>query len=189
MNSKSPLRRSHLVASSIPNIHLFLLSSNSNVSLHVHELQGLVAILTKEVEMVANTRLQLAEAVTQLNSAREALTTAQASISVHAQSHQAMDSAASGAVNEMRQWFDQYATGPGADKWSGYLDAYHRHFDRFRAQDRITLVEVGVQSGGSIEMWRSYFGAEKLKCVAIPLDNNYTKCIASHRLGSIQQHP
>jgi hypothetical protein len=49
------------------------------------------------------------------------------------------------------------------DKWEHYLDAYHRHFDRFRAQERVVVVEVGVQSGGSIEMWRRYFGPKKLE--------------------------
>lgn len=65
--------------------------------------------------------------------------------------------------NELVTWFAQREKGPGLDKWSRYLDAYHRHFNRFRVQDKITIVEVGVQSGGSIEMWRSYFGADKLK--------------------------
>jgi hypothetical protein len=39
-----------------------------------------------------------------------------------------------------------------------YLDAYHRHFERFRSQEKVVMVEVGVQSGGSINMWRNYFG-------------------------------
>jgi len=65
--------------------------------------------------------------------------------------------------NPLQEWFAAYITGPGVHKRSGYLDAYHRHFNNFRYQDKVTFVEVGVQSGGSIEMWRSYFGADKLK--------------------------
>lgn len=42
-------------------------------------------------------------------------------------------------------------------KWEPYLHAYHTHFKRFRDTSLI-LVEVGVQSGGSIDMWRNYFG-------------------------------
>jgi len=66
-------------------------------------------------------------------------------------------------TNELFTWFAHREKGPGAHKWSTYLDTYHQHFNRFRTQDKITLVEVGVQSGGSIEMWQSYFGADKLK--------------------------
>ena len=44
--------------------------------------------------------------------------------------------------------------GPGVDKWSGYLDAYHQHFNKFRSQAKVVMVEVGVQSGGSIRSVR-----------------------------------
>ena len=67
--------------------------------------------------------------------------------------------------NELHDWIKSYTKGPGVDKWMPYLDAYHRHFNRFRSQDKITMVEVGVQSGGSIEMWQAYFGKDKLKYV------------------------
>lgn len=66
-------------------------------------------------------------------------------------------------MNELFTWFAHREKGPGAHKWSTYLDAYHQHFNRFRTQDKITMVEVRVQSGGSIEMWQSYFGVDKLK--------------------------
>ncbi|KAM3569605.1 hypothetical protein VYU27_008298 [Nannochloropsis oceanica] len=73
-------------------------------------------------------------------------------------------------VNELFTWFTDRQKGPGAHKWSTYLDAYHRHFNRFRTQAKITMVEVGVQSGGSIEMWRSYFGADKLNYIGIDIN-------------------
>jgi hypothetical protein len=44
-----------------------------------------------------------------------------------------------------------------------YLDHYHRHFSRFRGQRKVVMVEVGVQSGGSIDMWTHYFGPTKLE--------------------------
>jgi hypothetical protein len=137
------------------------------------ELQRAVHALVKETELVGDMKTQLVEAVTQLKTAQDALMAAQASIAVHAHSSEAADRAVGGAENELRRWFSHYTTGPGADKWSGYLDAYHRHFDRFRIQERVTMVEVGVQSGGSIEMWRSYFGADKLKCVNVMSHPNH----------------
>ena len=73
-------------------------------------------------------------------------------------------------TNDLQRWFDSYHTGPGVHKWLGYLDLYHRHFEKYRNQDKIVFVEVGVQSGGSIEMWKSYFGEEKLDYYGIDVD-------------------
>ena len=42
-------------------------------------------------------------------------------------------------------------------KWLDYFDIYHRAFNRFRGKP-ITLLEIGVQNGGSLWMWREYFG-------------------------------
>jgi len=42
-------------------------------------------------------------------------------------------------------------------KWMHYFDVYHRHFERFRGKP-IVVVEFGVSQGGSLEMWRDYFG-------------------------------
>lgn len=43
------------------------------------------------------------------------------------------------------------------NKWKHYFEIYERHFARFRDRD-ITLLEIGVAGGGSLEIWRSYFG-------------------------------
>jgi hypothetical protein len=42
-------------------------------------------------------------------------------------------------------------------KWVHYLDIYEKHFERFRDKD-VNLLEIGVYTGGSLEMWRDYFG-------------------------------
>lgn len=42
-------------------------------------------------------------------------------------------------------------------KWIHYFDIYHQYFNRFRNKP-ITFLEIGVQNGGSLEMWRKYFG-------------------------------
>lgn len=45
------------------------------------------------------------------------------------------------------------------DKWHHYLPAYDRYFAAFRAaRAPVRLLEIGVFLGGSIELWRSYFG-------------------------------
>jgi len=46
---------------------------------------------------------------------------------------------------------------PLAHKWESYFAPYHKHFARYRGK-KVTFMEVGVQSGGSIAMWRWYFG-------------------------------
>ena len=42
-------------------------------------------------------------------------------------------------------------------KWHHYFGIYHRHFERFRGRAPVVL-EFGVSHGGSLEMWRHYFG-------------------------------
>lgn len=44
-------------------------------------------------------------------------------------------------------------------KWHHYLPIYERHFAAFRGQAP-TVIEVGVQHGGALKMWRDYFGPE-----------------------------
>ena len=43
------------------------------------------------------------------------------------------------------------------NKWPHYFRIYDRHFARFRGAE-VSVVEFGVQHGGSLEMWRDYFG-------------------------------
>jgi hypothetical protein len=42
-------------------------------------------------------------------------------------------------------------------KWLHYLEIYHRHFARYRGASPVVL-EIGVFQGGSLQMWRDYFG-------------------------------
>lgn len=44
-----------------------------------------------------------------------------------------------------------------SDKWDPYFEIYERHIGRFRGAN-VNLVEVGVQNGGSLEMWSKYLG-------------------------------
>ncbi len=42
-------------------------------------------------------------------------------------------------------------------KWNHYFDVYDRHFSAYRGKE-ITVVEIGVFQGGSLQMWKKYFG-------------------------------
>jgi hypothetical protein len=63
------------------------------------------------------------------------------------------------AVNDGNPLRDYFKNNPGRpiDKWLHYFDAYHRHFARFRRTECVVL-EFGVAEGGSLQMWRHYFG-------------------------------
>jgi SAM-dependent methyltransferase len=59
-------------------------------------------------------------------------------------------------MNDLVKYFEAN-TGFAVHKWMHYLDIYDRHFSRFRGQSPVVL-EIGVNSGGSLCMWRDYFG-------------------------------
>jgi hypothetical protein len=42
-------------------------------------------------------------------------------------------------------------------KWIHYFDIYDRHFSPYRGR-KVNIVEFGVSQGGSLQMWRDYFG-------------------------------
>lgn len=63
------------------------------------------------------------------------------------------------ALNPLEAYFDQHTVGPGLWKWRHYFEIYHRHFEKFVGRE-VHIVEIGVFSGGSLEMWRNYFGTD-----------------------------
>lgn len=44
-------------------------------------------------------------------------------------------------------------------KWVHYFDIYERHLARFRGKAPV-MVEIGVMGGGSLAMWKDYFGPD-----------------------------
>jgi len=63
------------------------------------------------------------------------------------------------AGNPLREYFENHTTGHGVWKWEHYFEIYHRHLSKF-AGEGPNVLEIGVYSGGSLEMWHSYFGEE-----------------------------
>lgn len=60
--------------------------------------------------------------------------------------------------NLTKYYFSEEARlGPGIWKFAHYLPVYERHFARFRGTD-VHFLEVGIHSGGSLRMWRRFFG-------------------------------
>src|SRR6516225_2502285 len=62
-------------------------------------------------------------------------------------------------ANPLAEYFDSIHEGPGIWKWRHYFEIYHRHLSRFVGTP-VTLVEIGIYSGGSLPMWRNYFGSQ-----------------------------
>lgn len=58
--------------------------------------------------------------------------------------------------NDLQKIFDRH-TGRAILKWDHYFELYERYFSRFRGAD-VVILEIGVYQGGSLQMWKSYFG-------------------------------
>jgi len=57
-------------------------------------------------------------------------------------------------------------------KWNHYFELYRRYFSQFKEKD-IRILEIGVSGGGSLRMWKNYFGKNSL-IVGIDID---PKCL------------
>ncbi len=59
-------------------------------------------------------------------------------------------------MNELETYFLE---NPGRmiHKWMHYFEIYDRHLARFRDTE-VNVVEIGVYQGGSLQMWKQYFG-------------------------------
>ncbi|HYZ71910.1 MAG TPA: class I SAM-dependent methyltransferase [Chthoniobacterales bacterium] len=74
--------------------------------------------------------------------------------------------AAPAESNPLARYFNAHNEGKGIWKVEHYLDIYHQYFAKFIGKE-VNVVEIGVFSGGSLEMWKSYFGP---KCKVYGVD-------------------
>ena len=60
---------------------------------------------------------------------------------------------------------DIYAGNEGVKvhKWHHYLPLYDRYFSRYR-NTPVKFLEIGVNNGGSLQMWRRYLGKDAVLC-------------------------
>lgn len=56
---------------------------------------------------------------------------------------------------------DIYKSNQGriANKYPHHLEEYEKYFGQFRGEE-VTVVEVGVADGGSLQVWKEYFGPD-----------------------------
>lgn len=53
-------------------------------------------------------------------------------------------------------------------KYLHYFDVYERHFSSYRNKE-VVILEIGVSQGGSLQMWKEYFG-ERARIFGIDVD-------------------
>lgn len=75
--------------------------------------------------------------------------------------------------NDLERYFLENNKGRGIHKWFHYFEVYDRYFSKFRGED-IVILEVGVENGGSLQMWKKYFGP-KAKIYGIDINPNCKK--------------
>jgi hypothetical protein len=61
------------------------------------------------------------------------------------------------AANPLLSYFNAHREGAGIWKWKHYFDIYQRYFNKFVGRE-VHILEVGIYSGGSLPMWKKYFG-------------------------------
>lgn len=86
----------------------------------------------------------------------------------------------------MKSLFELYREHQGkvSDKWSIYLSEYDRIFSHYREQP-VRMLEIGIQNGGSLEVWSKYFpnaqafvGCDiNTNCASLVYENNRIKVV------------
>jgi len=72
-------------------------------------------------------------------------------------------------MNDLESYFNQN-TERVIYKWAHYFEIYDRHFSKYRDKD-IVLLEIGTFNGGSLQMWKNYFG-DRAKIYGIDINPN-----------------
>jgi len=83
-------------------------------------------------------------------------------------------------ANPLWDYFQSKSEGPGIWKWENYFGIYHQYFQKFVGRE-VTVLEIGIYSGGSLEMWKSFLG-DKCQVLGVDIEeacrnyeNDYTK--------------
>jgi hypothetical protein len=81
-------------------------------------------------------------------------------------------------MNDLQRYFE---SNPDRmiHKWMHYFDVYDRYFAKFRDTD-VHFVEIGTGNGGSMQMWKHYFG-KKAKFYGVDI-NPYAKNFADDQV-------
>ena len=70
-------------------------------------------------------------------------------------------------MNSARNIFESHS-GNLIHKWDHYFEIYDKYFNKYIDQE-VVLLEIGVLQGGSIDLWKKYFG-NKLRYYGIDIN-------------------
>lgn len=70
-------------------------------------------------------------------------------------------------MNDLEKYFNNNSARL-INKWHHYFDVYDRHFSKYRNKE-VHILEIGVFQGGSLQMWKDYFG-DKAKIYGIDIN-------------------
>lgn len=71
-------------------------------------------------------------------------------------------------MNDLEKYFRENSSNRLVHKWEHYFEIYDRYFSQYRGKE-IHFLEIGVSQGGSLQMWKSYFG-DKAKIYGIDIN-------------------
>ncbi len=71
-------------------------------------------------------------------------------------------------MNKFEEWFYSNTNKCTVHKWDHYFNIYDTHMKSFQGKNP-TILEIGVNQGGSLEMWNHYFDK---KCTIYGVDIN-----------------
>lgn len=69
---------------------------------------------------------------------------------------------------ELREYFENNQNNNMIDKWLHYFEIYERHFRPFVGK-KIKVLEIGIWQGGSLKMWKEYFG-EQAEIIGVDIE-------------------
>ena len=72
-------------------------------------------------------------------------------------------------------------TGRKMRKRFHYFDIYHKHFSKF-INHPVRVLEIGIGWGGSLEMWKEYFGKQS---TIYGIDEKESKCFSGERIVTL----
>lgn len=81
-------------------------------------------------------------------------------------------------ANPLLSYFNSHREGLGIWKWMHYFDIYQRYFSKFVGRE-VHVLEVGIYSGGSLVMWKEYFGTG-CRVYGVDIDE---ECMAYEDMG------
>jgi cephalosporin hydroxylase len=62
------------------------------------------------------------------------------------------------SANSLKTLFSK-KSGRVTSKWTNYFDVYEKHLQKYKGEN-IKIIEIGVRHGGSLDVWKKYFGED-----------------------------